>query len=64
MSPSLNLNIPVWTRIANNLDPTTRSFTWDTTSLNTDYQWYSFNATLGYNDLWVTNVSQYWLNVV
>ncbi len=58
-----NGNAPVWAQIATNLDPATGSFTWDTTATSTDYQWYSFSASLGYNDLWVASASTNWLNV-
>ena len=58
-----NGNAAVWIKIADNLDPATGTYAWNTTSLNTDYQWYSFSVWLGYDDLWVSNTSANWLHV-
>ncbi len=57
-------NTPVWTMIAANLNPATGSYAWDTTSLSTDYQWYSFGAWIGYDDLWISSTSTNWLHVI
>ena len=59
-----NGNTPVWTKLADNLDPATGSYSFGTASLNTDYQWYSFGAWIGYDDLWVSSTSANWLHVV
>jgi len=58
-----NGNTLVWIKLADNLDPTANSFAWDTTSLSTDYQWYSFGAWIGYDDLWSSSTSTNWLHV-